>query len=353
MAGMHLTKTRGGISTLTSAILDSRLRDFFDFEYVPTQAEDYGRFRKALLALASYVRFVRSCVMTDPDLVYVHLGSNASLYREGALVVTARFLGKKVVGHFHAGDIDDYYPIQPQAGQRFIRKALAACSVLIACSRASATQLETIVTDRRVEVIPNAIDVSEFKTGPRERRDQVMKLLFVGAIGKLKGECDLLEAIAILRRKGVRLRVSILGYGAEGLAAKCGELGIADIIDHLGAVSMADRIGFFKNADAFVLPTYAEAMPMSVIEAMAAGLAIVATEVGGIPEIIASGVNGLLVKAGDPEALAESIERLATDPALRIRLGSNAQRDASGNFDIEPYCERLRQLLMREVNETK
>src|SRR5688572_14502690 len=81
MVGMHLTKTRGGITTLTSAILNSTLRHDFDFIYLASQAEDFGKFRKVLLALGAALRFAGVCVLKRPDLVYIHVGSNASLYR--------------------------------------------------------------------------------------------------------------------------------------------------------------------------------------------------------------------------------------------------------------------------------
>lgn len=344
MVGMHLTKTRGGISTLIAEILNSRLREDFDFTYIASQAEDYGRFGKLALAVTSFASFVRAAATRRADVVHVHLGSNASLYREGLFIIAARLFGKRVVGHFHAGDIDEYFPGQPRIGRSFISAALRGCASLVACSRESAKQLAAIAPGPPVAVIPNAIDVAAFEV-KRTLRPGPVRILFVGAIGRLKGERDLLAALASMRRDGREFSVSILGYGAGTLAGECRELGISDTVEHLGPVALADRVAFYKEADVFVLPTYAEAMPMSVIEAMAAGLAIVTTRVGGIPEIIEHGVNGLLVEPGDPNELAERIAELCNDPELRLRLGDRAREDAARDLDFENYRERLRDVL--------
>ena len=112
MVGMHLTKTRGGITTLIAEILNSPLRNEFEFTYIESQAEDFGKFRKVFLALQAIWRFILNCLLKNVDLIYVHIGSNASLYRESFFIILAKLFGKKVISHFHAGDVDNYYPFQ-------------------------------------------------------------------------------------------------------------------------------------------------------------------------------------------------------------------------------------------------
>lgn len=343
MVGMHLTKTRGGITTLIAEILKSPLKDEFEFVYIESQAEDFGRFRKAFLALGAIFRFILDCLLKRPDLVYVHLGSNASLYRESVFIFLAKILRKKVVAHFHAGDIDNYYPFQSRLGQKFIRRTIRSSNRIIAVSKESARKLRNITRSPHISVIPNAIDTSVFNFGDRaNQRDDVVRLLFVGAVGKLKGEKDLIKALAILRDRQPNLKVSFLGYGAENLRGFGEELKIGDFIEFLGAVSMKDRIGFYEKADVFVLPTYAEAMPISVIEAMASGLPVISTTVGGIPELIENGVDGLLYAPGDVNALAEKIAFLLDNKDARIRLGKKARAKAVEQMDFGRYVDKLR-----------
>ena len=235
-------------------------------------------------------------------------------------------------------------------GQRFIRKAIAASDTVIAVSKESARQLRSITASAKVSIITNAINTDDFAFGKQlsnnRQQNDALRLLFVGACGKLKGEKDLIKALAILRDRQPNIKVSFLGYGAEALKDYCEELGVMDYVEHLGAVSMKDRINFFQKADIFVLPTYAEAMPMSVIEAMSAGLAVISTNVGGIPELIEDGKDGLLFSPGDAKALAEKISFLLDNKDIRINLGKKAQRKACGQMDFRHYVDKLRNHLL-------
>ncbi len=345
MVGMHLTKTRGGITTLAADILKSGFIETNDVRYVASQAEDYGPIRKFLLATASLLRFVYLCLIWRPQLVYVHMGSDASLYRESLFVLIGKLFRKPTIVHFHAGDIDNYYPFEPKIGRDFIKSSLRKCDRVIAVSHESARQLQEIDRQLKISVIPNAMDTSAF----RERNstaessfDDPIRILFVGAIGKLKGEKDLIAALARVRNEIPETLVSILGYGAEDLAAECTAQGIADLIEHLGPVSMDDRIAFYERSDIFVLPTYAEAMPMSVIEAMAAGLPVITTAVGGIPELIEHDIEGLLHEPGDITALALQIKQLANDRTKRNSLGTRARKRVDEQMNFLNYVERLR-----------
>ncbi len=345
MVGMHLTRTRGGITTLTEAILNSGLRETYDIRYIPSQAEDLGLASKLLLAAFAYVRFVLVSLFARPSLAYVHIGSNASLYRESLFVFLARLFRLPVLVHFHAGDIDEYLADQSPLGRTFIRKALAASHRVIAVSHRSAEQVKALGDALDIVVLPNAIDVSAFRPRPDvESADDTIRVLFVGATGKLKGERDLIQALAFLKRGGTTrsIRASFLGYAAETLKPLCDDLEIGSMIEHLGPVSMAERVRFFDEADIFVLPTYAEAMPISVIEAMAAGLAVVTTPVGGIPEMIDDGQNGVLFPAGDVNRLARRIADLADNDERRRELGRNAREKVLNEMDLNSYIERLR-----------
>jgi glycosyltransferase involved in cell wall biosynthesis len=349
MVGMHLTKTRGGISTLIAEILKSPLKEDFEFTYIESQAEDFGKFGKAFLALSAVARFVWNCISKRPNLVYVHLGSNASLYRESIFIFLAKLFGKKVITHFHAGDVDNYYPFQRKIGQKFIQTALRLSDSFIAVSQESAKQLRDITQSQNISVITNAIDTSVFNGDKKSLTDEpggdAVRLLFVGAVGKLKGEKDLIKALALLRDNKPNLKISFLGYGAENLKDYCEKFEVGNLVEYLGAVPMDERIEFFRRSDIFVLPTYAEAMPMSVIEAMAAGLPVISTRVGGIPELIEDGVDGILFAPGDVGALAEKISFLLNNKDTRIKIGKKAKQKAREQMDFRVYVNKLRTLL--------
>lgn len=351
MVGMSLTKTRGGISTLIGEILNSDLKNDFAIEYIESQAEDYKRFDKLIFAIKAVFGFLVKIVTKNPALVYVHIGSNASLYREPFFIVLAKIFGKKTISHFHAGDVDEYLEKQSNFGRKFISWAIGLSDKLIAVSKDSANKLRKLAPKNELEIIVNAIDTKPF-TFSAERlaeRNGVVKLLFVGAMGKLKGETDLADAVKIIAEEYTNFRVSFLGFGSENLQNYCKKLQIENFIEFVGAVSLNERLAFFENADIFVLPTYAEAMPMAVIEAMAAGLPIVSTTVGGIPELVSEAEEGFLIEPANAEKLAEKLSILIKNKELRVEMGEKAQEKVGKELDFNIYTKKLKSSLYELV----
>lgn len=339
MVGAHLTKTLGGISTVISEILHSPLAREFEFRHLASQADEYSKLGKIELAIRSLIKFATLLVWWRPSLAYIHVGGNASLYRKVPFILLARLLRRRVVTHFHAGDFDFYYYRQPWLGREIIRRGLGLSHLLITVSDHLGQRLNQLLPDSDVTVIPNGIRTAIFN-GRQKVSNQHIRLLFVGAMGKLKGECDLIYALEQVPNLESSLRLTLLGDGAETLKPFFQNSGVWPLIEHLGPVKMEERVKYFKRADLFVLPTYAEGMPVAVIEAMAAGLPVIATRVGGIPELIDDGVEGYLVAPGDVEALADRIARLIRDPSERQRMGKRGQVKAR-KFDEKLILTRL------------
>ncbi|MBS1809110.1 MAG: glycosyltransferase [Acidobacteria bacterium] len=347
MLGAHQTQTLGGISAVIQELLQASLTTEFSFRHIASQRDDFRRFGKFLLTLTALGQFVLALVWWRPQLVYIHVGSNASLYRKAVFLVLARLWRQTILTHFHAGDFDYYYDRQSRLGQGWIRCGLRQSHKLIAVSQASAVRLRDLLPNAQIVVIPNGIDTAAF-AAMRVARDSFVRVLFVGAMGKLKGERDLLQAAQAVVARDVPLRLSLLGHGAEATSALAQTFHLNSHLEHLGPVAQHERYPFFHRADIFVLPSYGEGMPMAVLEAMAAGLPVIATRVGGIPELIDDGVEGFLLAPGDVQTLAHRIELLATDEALRRQMGERARMKAQ-QFDrgamIAQLTQNIRSLL--------
>ena len=173
-----------------------------------------------------------------------------------------------------------------------------------------------------IEAIPNWVRVPDYISDKRADR-QLVRVGFLSRLVEFKGLEELISAVARVRQRGLDIQCRVGGDGplrpvCERLAQ---ELGCADHVRFLGAIGR-DGIGeFFGGIDAFVLASHSEAMPMSLMEAMSTRTPIIATPVGGIPDMITHGESGLLVPVGDVEALADAIETLAKAPDVRERLG--------------------------------
>jgi glycosyltransferase involved in cell wall biosynthesis len=149
-----------------------------------------------------------------------------------------------------------------------------------------------------------------------------------------------------LKSNGHMLRLRIAGYeerekDLERARAQLEEAHLEEMCQLVGTVRGAEKAALLNEADVFVLPSYQEGLPMAILEAMAAGLAIVATPVGGIPEVVQDGYNGFLVAPGDIGALSEKLAILVGDPQLRELMGRRSRRFAEEQLDVRSYADRL------------
>ncbi len=352
----HLTRTLGGITALVREILASRLTQEFEFRHIASQADEYSQFGKVLLAIVSFVQYAWLIVRWRPALVWIHAGGNASLYRKAPFIIFGRLTGRVVLAHFHAGDFTPYFNRQSRVGQRFILWSLGLSQRLVTCSQELRRMLMQRLNTGAVEVLPNGVEVSEFATDRAVRTlaqaDEPVRLLFVGAMGRLKGERDLVQAIHRAERQAPNLKVTMLGHGSETLMSWRAEMQVRHLLEYCGPAPMEQRAGFFKQADIFVLPTYAEGLPVSVIEAMAAGLPVITTPVGGIPELVTDGVEGFLVRPGDVDALAARIAQLAGDEHLRLAMGRRGAIKAR-SYDRDIIQAKLSEVMHRTLADNR
>lgn len=167
--------------------------------------------------------------------------------------------------------------------------------------------------------------------GPPVARSAVPSLLCAARLAPYKGIDVLLMAFARLLGEGTPARLVLAGRDQTrgALAAFAGRLGLADSVTFTGQLRPAALARRLSAAEAFVLPSRRENLPIALLDAMAAGKAVVATRTGGIPELVRHGVDGLLVPPGDAAALAGALRRVLTDAALRRRLGAAARRRAT------------------------
>jgi hypothetical protein len=197
---------------------------------------------------------------------------------------------------------------------------------------------------RRTVVIHNAVDVQAFR--PTTFAEGVAEVVGVGRFAYPKDFATLLEALGLVRVP-CRLRLAGDGPALGAVTAAITENGLSDRVELLGA--RADIPELLARADVFVLSSRSEGFPVSVLEAMAAGLPVVATNVGGVAEAVDHGKTGFLVPAGDSQALARAVERLVADPRLRRRLGAAGRSMARALFDVPRYRAAYRELYRREL----
>jgi colanic acid/amylovoran biosynthesis glycosyltransferase len=176
-----------------------------------------------------------------------------------------------------------------------------------------------------------------------------LRMVSVGRLNPVKGHAVLLQALAELQTRGVRGRLVIVGDGPKRnrLQELARELGLGDSVLFAGAVGQDEIAAHYDAADVLVHASFAEGIPVVLMEAMAHRLPVVAASVMGVGELVRDGENGLLVRPGRPDELASAVERLAADPKLRQTMGEHGRRTVESEFDVSSSAARLRDLFAR------
>lgn len=237
------------------------------------------------------------------------------------------------------------------AGHRLARKVEEADAV-VCISDFCRSQLMALVGERhwgKLEVVHCGIDVDAFAPATEPRPDDApLSVLVLGRLVPEKGQALLLEAVAALRAAGRDVRLTVLGDGPDRgrLERLADRLGLRDVVHFGGAVPQTETAAWYQAADVFCLPSFAEGVPVVLMEAMATGLPVVTTRIAGIPELVEDGVSGRLVPPGRADLLASALAELADDPALRRRMGEAGRRAVCEEFDIRRSALRLLRILL-------
>jgi colanic acid/amylovoran biosynthesis glycosyltransferase len=184
------------------------------------------------------------------------------------------------------------------------------------------------------------------------KKSDVLELVCVARLASVKGHAVLLKAVQLLKLRGVRVRLRLVGDGPERstLERLAKELDLGDAVAFLGNQSELAVGEILFSSDVFVLASFAEGIPVSLMEAMASGVACVATNVNGVPELIENGHTGLLVSPFDPDSMARAVERLAMDPDLKTAIEERARARVSRAFSLERNVEELATIFLRRIS---
>ncbi len=223
---------------------------------------------------------------------------------------------------------------------------------IICVSRPLYEGLYDVVPQERLFFVPNAVarhdgDAPVPEAGDRDGRT----ILYVGRLSPEKGLDLLLRACALLtERRDIRLLLLGDGPCREEYERLVRELGVAEQVLFLGHQSDVDS--FYRRADMLILPSRTEGLPMTLLEAMSRGVPIIATRVGGMPDLIRDGETGILVSPEDPVALKDAILRLLADPSEARALGARGRSMVRQEYAVGPWARRIESLYFGAISET-
>jgi glycosyltransferase involved in cell wall biosynthesis len=334
-------RTRGGISTVISVYRQQGLFDRWGAVHLPTH-RDGSALRKLGAALWAWGRFMAWLLAGRVALLHVHLSRGASFWRKLAFIAPALGLGTPVLLHVHSGRFAVFFSELPRPAQAVVRWALRRAQQVLALSDEARLALLRIEPRARVQVLPNPIALPPWQAplaGPTPT------VLFLGQLTAAKGVEDLVAVWAEVRRAVPQAELVLGGSGdMAAVRALCERAGVGHCVQLRGWVTGDAKTALLKRAWVLALPSHHEALPMAVLEALAAGVPVVASRVGGIPLAVEDGVCGRLIAPQDRPALATALADLLSQAATRQQFGAAARARARDRFSADVRVPQLESL---------
>jgi glycosyltransferase involved in cell wall biosynthesis len=347
----------GGVQLIIDMQLRSSLAREFELHPVDTSkrqlrwAVENPTWKTPLYFVRDFSRLVRALVRVRPEVALVHAAPSVSILRDWIFMVTARLAGAKVVCHYH-GTLHARFPsVETRIGRAVGRFLMSAAHRVIVLS--PTYQREMGKAWKRDDLVwaPNVADVALFRDTPADTPAPWLApgdsaVLFVGRLSAPKGIYDLFDAIPRVIERHPEARFVLMGVAEREameavVRAEAERRGIAARLTFLGSLVGRDKAAAFVTSKMIVVPSWTEAFPLVIPEAMAAGLPVIATAVGAIPDFVKDGEDGFLVVPRKPSELAERICRLLDDESLRRRISERLRERAPREFAIEIGCGKV------------
>lgn len=286
------------------------------------------------------------CRQAGVDHIHAHFANVSS-----DVALLAALLGRdELTWSYTMHGPTEFYDVR---SHRLAEKTADASFVICVSEFARSQLMRIVATDQwdKLHVVHCGVDTRRFAGTPARNGGAEVEVVCVGRLVPEKGQPVLLEAVSRLRAAGRPVSLTVVGDGPEGtmLQALARQLNATEYVSFLGAVPHTEVAAILDRSDVFCLPSFAEGVPIVLMEAMAMALPVVACGVMGIPELISDGVTGRLVRPGSSDDLAAVLGSLIDDPDGRQRLGRAAQARVAAEFELRANAERLCGLYRRLV----
>lgn len=357
---MHLPPPVHGAAVMGSIVRDCRtIREMFDCKYINYSIsrvmDEIDRFswKKIRVVLGLLFQVYRGVVHFRPDIVYVTPSFRPFGFLKDRLVVRfAKRRGCRVVMHLHNKGVSDLAS-SPTFDRQF--RAFFKGTRVIMLSDRLYFDIDRYVNRADVRFCPNGID-PVLESIPSREKAGVPEMLFVSNVFGSKGACDLLDACRLLLERGLSFHCRFVGcisreFSADSFAQMVRDRGLEERVSYGGPLYGDEKREAYRQADIFVHPTREDCFPLVILEAMSAGLPVVANEEGGIPDEVIDGVTGLLSRKGDTADLARCLETLLANPSYRRKMGEAGRERFESYFTKARFEDKLLQILEELAHE--
>ncbi len=347
----------GGIASVISDIVNSDLKEEYSFDVFYRSDIPAGCFLdRNMIRLRRFWAFLKQAKSGNYDFAHIHSADLAFL---GSILfaLLAKACGLKVLMHMHGTDWDEFYSKAPTVRRLYTRVGFYLPDKIVVLYRRWLSNIKGLNPNADVRVIRNLIHkplpVTPLEVEALKRKVGIepsdFVALTVGSVGWRKGSFDIVQAAPEAIREDPEILFVLVGGGErpgemQQVLEMVSERGLTDRVRVIGEVERSKIPVFLRAAHVFLLPSYIEGMPISIIEAMAHGLPVITTPVGGVPDMVTNQESGLLIPPGAPARIAETVIMLKKDPALRMRLAEAGRRVFEKQFEFSRGIEEIRDL---------
>jgi glycosyltransferase involved in cell wall biosynthesis len=336
-------RSAGGVRSVMTALAGSRLAERYELLEVQTH-RDGSAPAKAWTALRGFAAVAAILVCRRADLVYLHSASGASFWRKAIVAAMATAARRPYVLHVHGGGFIDFAAGSPRAGRAVIRAVLRRAAAVVVLTPTWARGVGAIA-GRPTDVIPNPVTIPARLADPAARPARILTL---ARLGPAKGSEVLVRAFAAIRGRHEGAVLVLAGDGdPRAVRALAGALGVAASVHLPGWVDPQARDGLLAGGTVFTLPSRTEGLPMGMLEAMAHGLPVVMTPVGGVPDVVRDGETGRLVPVDDAPALAAALDAVLSDPAGAREMGLAGRALVDDTCRLDRVADRVGDVIER------
>ena len=348
--GPSPVRSQGGMATVIKNIKeDPVLNNKFDIDIYESFI-DGPIITRYLFSIISFIRFF--FIYRKYDIFYVHMASYGSTFRKGYYIRFLKKREKKIVLHIHGAEYLLFYSKLSGKKKEIVHDIWEKADLVIVLSEAWKERFKKIFTNAKLLVIHNGIDIEKYYNAQCDILNYRKNFLFLGRLGKRKGVYDLINAVQLVTEKDKRIKIYLAGDGEiELVKATIRNAGLNKQIEVEGWVDFIGKINLMKKVSTVILPSYNEGLPMAILEGMAAGKVIISTKVGAIPEVITDYENGILIDAGDVEALSDAIIKVINDSEFIQRCSENNKKKIENSYSEKIMHKQIENALIEVFNE--
>lgn len=337
--GPSPTRSKGGMATVIEEIeKDKKLNEQFDIDVYESYIDGY-KFVRFFFSIYAFIKF---CLTKRYyDLYHVHVASRGSTFRKGRYIDVIKKWNKKVILHVHGAQYLVFYDEISEKKKKRVVDILKKADMVIALSKSWKDQFDQTFGLTNCVVLENGIDTAQFAEAITPPEKHAHAFAVMGRLGQRKGTYDLLEAMELAVKTIPDMKCYLAGDGeVEKVRALVQKKNLEKNVEVLGWIGNKEKVELLKHVAIVALPSYNEGLPMSLLEGMAAGKAIISTTAGAIPELVKS-ENGIIIAAGDVDALANALIQCCSDIEMLKKMSAYNIKKIEAEFSMKTMHEKL------------